>query len=255
MKLCLNCHKQHYNKKFCSRKCAAGYFKDTNTEETRQKITKLYVEDQKTTAEISNICQLSISSVCSYLRKSQVEYRHRYMDFNNKDYIDSKVIKCLYDGPKNGQHIKWLLRCNCGAEFTSSSSTLAINTRLCCIKCRGIKHRSQSELSKYVWGVLLRGAKKRNIAVNISREEAYEQFVRQGRRCAITGVILKFSPTTRGHQSGESTASLDRIDSNRGYDLNNIQWVHKRINIMKGNMSDEEFINWCKLVSNHKQGD
>ena len=44
------------------------------------------------------------------------------------------------------------------------------------------------------------------------------------------------------------TASLDRIDSSKGYIEGNVQWVHKRVNLMKGNMSTENFIEWCNLV-------
>jgi hypothetical protein len=45
------------------------------------------------------------------------------------------------------------------------------------------------------------------------------------------------------------TASLDRIDSSKGYVEGNVQWVHKRINIMKNDLSDSEFIEWCRVVS------
>ena len=47
------------------------------------------------------------------------------------------------------------------------------------------------------------------------------------------------------------TASLDRIDSSKGYIQGNIQWVHKRINQMKWDSEENDFINWCKLVANH----
>lgn len=45
------------------------------------------------------------------------------------------------------------------------------------------------------------------------------------------------------------TASLDRIDSTKGYTLDNIQWVHKHINVMKMDLDQEYFIKLCKLVT------
>lgn len=44
------------------------------------------------------------------------------------------------------------------------------------------------------------------------------------------------------------TASLDRINSSIGYTIDNVQWVHKKINMMKMDLSQEEFINYCRLV-------
>ena len=44
------------------------------------------------------------------------------------------------------------------------------------------------------------------------------------------------------------TASLDRIDSNKGYVTDNIQWVHKDINYMKSDLDEQQFIHYCRLV-------
>jgi hypothetical protein len=48
--------------------------------------------------------------------------------------------------------------------------------------------------------------------------------------------------------------SVDRIDSLRGYVEGNVQWVHKKINIMKNVYSQEEFIILCKQVVKHTKG-
>lgn len=92
------------------------------------------------------------------------------------------------------------------------------------------------------------GAKARDIEFAVTPEEAWTKFLQQERKCALSGVELSFG--TAWNRNG--TASLDRIDSNRGYLLDNIQWVHKQINVMKRACSDEEFINWCRLVVLHR---
>ena len=48
----------------------------------------------------------------------------------------------------------------------------------------------------------------------------------------------------------KNTASLDRIDSSKGYVEGNVQWVHKMINMSKQQYSQEEFIDMCKAVAN-----
>lgn len=50
------------------------------------------------------------------------------------------------------------------------------------------------------------------------------------------------------------TASLDRIDSSRGYEIDNIQWVHKDVNKMKMGLSQNEFIDICKIISKNNRG-
>lgn len=45
--------------------------------------------------------------------------------------------------------------------------------------------------------------------------------------------------------------SIDRIDSNGVYEEGNVQWVDKRINMMKGTLSNEEFIELCTMVAKY----
>lgn len=100
-----------------------------------------------------------------------------------------------------------------------------------------------------IWGILIRGAKERNIPFLITREEALALFVQQDRKCALTGLKLKLNRDSNEPYSA-TTASLDRIDSSKGYTIDNVQWVHKVINIMKNDHSQSEFVDWCRKVVN-----
>ena len=42
--------------------------------------------------------------------------------------------------------------------------------------------------------------------------------------------------------------SLDRIDSKKGYVKGNVQWVHKTVNRLKMDLSEEELMYWCNLI-------
>ena len=67
--------------------------------------------------------------------------------------------------------------------------------------------------------------------------------------CALTGQNLIFARTRKNMKT--TTASLDRIDSNGIYEPNNVQWVHKPLNKMKMDLSQEDFIKWCKKVGDY----
>jgi len=59
---------------------------------------------------------------------------------------------------------------------------------------------------------------------------------------------LEFSRTAKDYDEGRWTASLDRIDNNKGYIKGNVQWVLKDINKMKNIHTQDYFIELCKLV-------
>lgn len=104
------------------------------------------------------------------------------------------------------------------------------------------------------WSSVVYGATKaRSLSFNITIMQAWELFLKQNGKCAMTGIDLSFAKLNKDWSTGKQTASLDRIDSSKGYEIDNIWWVHKRINMMKKEMSVEEFQNWCILVANHKK--
>ena len=67
-------------------------------------------------------------------------------------------------------------------------------------------------------------------------------------RCSLSGLPIRLPTDT---YDKASTASLDRIDSSKGYIPGNVQWVHKKINMMKNRLPDSEFIALCAAVVKH----
>ena len=94
----------------------------------------------------------------------------------------------------------------------------------------------------------------RNIIFDITEEYAWNIFLKQDKRCAISGMEIIFSKTKKGQNTGETTASLDRIDSTKGYIEGNIQWTYKWINCMKYDFSNEEFMELCRQVVKYQDG-
>lgn len=92
-------------------------------------------------------------------------------------------------------------------------------------------------------------AKKRNIEFSVSNEYLLCLYFEQCGRCNFSGINIDFS--VRGKRY-ERTASIDRIDSSKGYIEGNVHWVHKVVNMMKQKLSSEEFIDWCHRISLYK---
>jgi hypothetical protein len=42
---------------------------------------------------------------------------------------------------------------------------------------------------------------------------------------------------------------LDRIESEGHYTIDNVQWVHKTVNMMKWKISQEEFVYFCRKIT------
>jgi hypothetical protein len=72
--------------------------------------------------------------------------------------------------------------------------------------------------------------------------------LKQNKKCAYTNIDLYFTKFNTNFNR-YTNASIDRIDSSKPYTLENIQWVDKKINIMKSSYKSEEFIKLCCLVS------
>lgn len=151
--------------------------------------------------------------------------------------------------------VRWDCICECGKMTKASSCDLISgHTRSCgCLYNRtgqeSPRFRGFQKISGRFWGSILCGAKKRNISVELSMEDAWNLFIKQNQRCALTNLILTFNKNSK---DSTGTASLDRIDSSKGYTIDNCQWIHKDYNWMKLDHSQQEFIDMCyKVVENN----
>jgi hypothetical protein len=115
---------------------------------------------------------------------------------------------------------------------------------------KSIKWTGYEDIPGTYWRQIIDNARSRDTPITITIEQAWEVFVRQNGKCTLSGLPLTFHSTSEDgrYRSTHGTASIDRIDNSKGYDLGNIQWVHKDINIMKKDHSQEYFIELCKKV-------
>lgn len=84
---------------------------------------------------------------------------------------------------------------------------------------------------------------------DITLEDLHNQWEKQKGICPYSGIKLKLSTHSNILKNPITTASLDRVDSSKGYLKDNIQFVSRSINFMKGEMSHKETIQLCKLIA------
>ena len=85
-------------------------------------------------------------------------------------------------------------------------------------------------------------AKNRNKDFSISWVDLLELYNKQGGRCFYTGIEMQLSYSTNTYKVCPPTQlSVDRLDSKKGYEKDNIVLCIFCINNFKGEMSIEEF--------------
>ncbi len=157
----------------------------------------------------------------------------------------------------------WLVRCRCGKEFTKRASDLGRKPKSekqapqsCgCVPTSRVytsKYGGIGDLGGHRFGLLQASAKKRGHHFDVTIEFLWDLFLKQDGMCALTGAPLAMSK--RSACPDEAIASLDRIESDKGYIPGNVQWVHPTVNFMKHAMPQKNFITWCCEVADHSRG-
>lgn len=172
----------------------------------------------------------------------------RAIDLTGKKFGRLRVKKFLESRQVRERKRRiYLCKCKCGNFKEISGDDLsrkAVKSCGCLRKRCGAKNplwKGFGEISGNHWDHIKRNSKlkKRNFKITI--KQVWRLFLKQNRKCALSGIDLTFGKN--------KTASLDRIDSNKGYIISNVQWIHKDINFMKMDCEEEKFIKLCCCVA------
>lgn len=177
------------------------------------------------------------------------------IDVLNNTFGKLKVLS-EHSKTRNG-HLRYVCQCDCGKITNVLLTHLRQGTiKSCgCLKKENVGQNNKQwggfgEISGNFWYVLKRNGEgtrgRKKLDFNITIEYIWNLFLEQKRKCKISGLDLTFP---RHGKDNSYTASLDRIDSSKGYIFGNVQWVHKDINIMKNKFEQKYFINICNLIS------
>jgi hypothetical protein len=154
-------------------------------------------------------------------------------------------------GEKRWRSYSWLCQCQCGKQVKLTKQEILNNKSCGCSKWEGIESKlwkGYKSLSSTVYSSIKANARTRKIRFSISIKYLHDLFEKQGRKCRYTGEKI----TLPKSKKESYTASLDRIDSGKGYIKGNVQWVHKDVNIMKHDLSDSVFLELCSKIHKHK---
>lgn len=146
--------------------------------------------------------------------------------------------------------------CDCGKDkIISRGNLLHDHTKSCgCLK--NLKGKENKDWKGYegitgrFWYQLKINATRRKtkiLSFDLTIEYVWKLFQDQKEKCALTGMLIELPKGSKKNYT--HTASLDRINSDLGYVVGNVQWVHKDINSMKSNFTEKRFKELCRLVA------
>ena len=142
---------------------------------------------------------------------------------------------------------KWCSNCSgCGIEQAYTRKDHAKQSSLSdwrCKKCNAKdKAFSANEAvgsKQRIFNKFKKSAKSRSMVWDLSIDDVFRSF---NGKCALTDWDISLD-----YKQG--TASLDRIDSNQGYILGNVQWVHSMVNMCKNKYYQERFVQMCVAIA------
>ena len=168
------------------------------------------------------------------------------------------MLTAIQRMPNKKKSTMWLCKCDCGNEKITYSTHLVNGTSTNCgckLNLRGPQHQQWTGsdiISGSLWSNLQRALRskrdsRKKLEFDIDLDYITEIYKQQNGLCALSGIKLITYPRT------ELTASLDRIDSQKGYIRGNVQWVHKDVNRMKNIFANDYFIDTCKKIAKTNQ--
>ena len=160
----------------------------------------------------------------------------------------------IFKGPDN----RWYKPCSECGEMQSylrknyAEESLRLNKT--CKKCSNRKtensHRGWHRGIRISWFNKYKlQAELRNYDFTITLDYVADLMEKQSFKCALTKIDIHFPDFGHPSKKNSIPASIDRIDSSKGYIPGNVQIILKKVNMMKQQYTQEEFIEVCKLVA------
>ena len=141
----------------------------------------------------------------------------------------------------------------CGEAFNKPEKEVArqlragrsIDSFLCGFGCVGTSRKTENAPFAFYVKRARANAKSRNYECSITKEHLIELWHAQQGRCAYTHLPLRLVRRDDGN-ADPCTASLDRIDSSRGYVEGNVEFVSLFVNLGKNKFSKEAVVSFLE---------
>lgn len=156
-----------------------------------------------------------------------------------------------YTPSAKGLRPNWAVVCiSCSTLFIISKYNVLKNSKGC-VSCAAKSAKGNASphwkgsgnISGYFVAKLQTDRKSRTLEIDVTAKYLDKLWTEQRGRCAYTGWLLTLEPE-------EQTASLDRVDSSKGYTRGNVQFVHKDVNKMKWDLPESRFLEICTAIGN-----
>jgi hypothetical protein len=151
--------------------------------------------------------------------------------------------------PSGQKRAMWNVVCDCGSSNVISSSNLKVTTSCGCLKKEGLNKKPfgiasfNAKYSQYV-----NSAKKRGFIFDLSKDQ-FRKIIEQP--CFYCGQE-KFTKTQQKNCNGYFESNgVDRIDSNKGYLLDNCVPCCSVCNKMKLDLSVDKFYEHIEKILQH----
>ena len=161
------------------------------------------------------------------------------------------LLSVIDDGGKDNKgHLMYLCECECGNTKKIHGTHLRSGKTISC----GCKNKLKTIGSDFWYRIINHGvntrAGRKELEKNITKEYIYDLFLEQKGLCKLSGLPITLPKTWRDRKH---SASLDRIDSNKGYIVGNVQWVHKMVNVMKNTFPQDMFLFVCSKICENNE--
>lgn len=156
--------------------------------------------------------------------------------------------KCTFEKPESEYNRNITLdRRNYCSRNCTGKSVKVLNPNRIIFDLSPYYGNRKDEFTEYKY--YLKIVRNRFKEYNITLEDLRNQWILQEGICPYSGIKLELSTHTKKSYDPLLIASLDRIDSSKGYIVGNIQFVSKSINFMKGELTHEDTIRLCKIIA------
>ena len=200
--------------------------------------------------EAKRLSRVRCKSCANKKRWKNTAERSKYDKYIKKGDVFG-LLTIISERVESGCRIR--CQCKCGKTISRRVNRLLSGKFLGCKKCLvenlSLNWKGIGKVPKMAFIKIRNRASKKHKLFDITLEYISDLFDKQRGKCALSGMDLTFYVDGNPNQS----ASLDRVDSSKGYIKGNVQWIHKDVNFMKQSYSDKYFIEMCDRISEYNK--
>jgi len=228
----------------------------------------------RTISELSKMCGCGNSRIEKDLRHYRIKKRREEipagLDIKGKKFDLLRPVRLIEIRDRSSSKYIWECKCDCGETCVKSDFALMHREHIKIKNSCGCENKKNARWEKLDinarhFNRIKLSAKKRKLDFDLTPEFLHELYHKQKKKSAISGRKLVM-PGTKGYGTGlnqchsdnkDLIASLDRIDSKKGYVKTNVWWISRRENSCKMDLSIDDmqqfFADGCAYLEESKR--